>query len=181
MSMTRIHFQRTLAVIIVVTLVVFAAGWGAGAVVGDRWHPRPAVALARPMLEDFFRITRHNYGVALQIVAGASTLCLLSAIVLMWNVFTLGLNLRSLAGGCADAFHLVWLYLPMEFGALVLAATASVGLMIAGGRWLSTGAVSAVRREALALLVAASMLVVAAAVEVVVWHRSAALTGCGWR
>jgi len=162
-------------------LVVFAAGWAAGAATGDRWHPRPMAAPGRTVFDDFRRIAGHNFGVMLQIVSGASTLCVLSAVMLAWNVFSLGMNLRGLAGGCAQALRPVLWYVPMEFGALILATAASGSLMVAGARWLLTDARSVVRAEWLALVAAASLIIVAAAVEVLVWRAQPISSGCGFR
>lgn len=120
---------------------------------------------AMPWIENFRTILVGNATVALIMLLGACTLGAVSVVTLSWNGFLLGFGLSSLVPEhCAVVLWLLS-YVPLEFAALALVATASETLSVAGLRCLLYDVRPDLRPVGSLLRIAAALLLIAAAIE----------------
>ena len=111
------------------------------------------------------------------LLAGTCTLGLFTLLELLWNAVGLGIGLSALARGTPDAIPLVIRYVPLEFSAFVLAASAAEHLSFMVLRCLAAGEAPQFISVTAALAAALGMLVAAAIIEANVTQFVAALTG----
>ena len=90
---------------------------------------------------------------------------LLTLLDLLWNAFILGFGLSTLARGSPEAIPLALRYVPLEFSAFVLAASAAEHLSFMVLRCLAAGETPRFTSVIIALAVAIAMLVAAAIIE----------------
>lgn len=123
----------------------------------------------------FAHVLATNAQVVALLVAGAATLGLLSASIVIWNGYQLGLGLTPLFSSEPQQAWLLMRYVPIEFLALILAAAASMKLSweIAGALF-AQGSVT-LRTPVLALAAAFVLLIAAAVIEAHVGLRIAKL------
>ena len=118
-----------------------------------------------------------NLRVVAALLAGTCTLGLFTLLELLWNAVGLGIGLSALARGTPDAIPLVIRYVPLEFSAFVLAASAAEHLSFMVLRCLAAGEAPQFISVTAALAAALGMLVAAAIIEANVTQFVAALTG----
>ena len=137
---------------------------------------RPANDTAADMRRHALRILGGNLRVVATLLGGACTLGLFTLLELLWNAFGLGFGLSALARGTPAVLPLVIRYVPLEFSAFVLTASAAEHLSFMVLRCLATGGTPRFASAALTLAMALGMLVVAAIIEARVTQLVAALT-----
>jgi len=103
--------------------------------------------------------------VVAELLAGACTLGLFTLLNLLWNAFVLGFGLSTLARGTPAVMPLVIRYVPLEFSAFVLAASAVEHLSFMVLRCLAAEETPRFTSVIVALAVAIAMLVAAAIIE----------------
>ena len=106
-----------------------------------------------------------NVRVMATLLAGACTLGICTLLELLWNAFVLGFGLSALARGTPAAIPLVIRYVPLEFSAFVLTASAAEHLSFMVLRCLVAGEPPRFASATVALAVALGMLVAAAIIE----------------
>ena len=116
-----------------------------------------------------------NLRVVARLLAGACTLGLCTLLDLLWNAFVLGFGLSALARGTPAAIPLVIRYVPLEFSAFVLAASAAEHLSFMVLRCLASGESPRFTSATVALGVSFGMLVAAAIIEANVMRLVAGL------
>jgi len=153
-------------------------GWHASSVRSPHFEVRLDRA-AHDTPRDIRRQTLHILGGNLRVVAtllaGACTLGLFTLLDLLWNAFVLGFGLSTLARGTPAAIPLAFRYVPLEFSALVLAASAAEHLSFMVLRCLAAGETPRFTSVGVALAVALGMLVAAAVIEADVMQLVAGL------
>ena len=162
-------------------LVLFTVGIGwqvstAGTTPVDVRSQGPVNDTATDMRRHTFRILGGNLQVVTSLLGGAATLGLFTLIELLWNAFGLGFGLSTLARGTPAALPLVIRYVPLEFSAFVLAASAADHLSFMVLRCLATGETPRFTSATLTLAMALGMLVAAAIIEATVVQLVAGLT-----
>ena len=126
---------------------------------------RPANETAPDMRRHARRILSGNLRVVASLLGGACTLGLFTLLELLWNAFGLGFGLSALARGTPAAIPLVLRYVPLEFSAFVLTASAAEHLSFMVLRCLATGGTPRFTSATLALATALGMLCAAAIIE----------------
>ena len=177
------RWSRSMPVLVVfnATLVALAVciGWHVSSVRNGQFEVRPE-SPAHDTAGDVQRHALHILGGNLRVVAtllaGACTLGLLTLLNLLWNAFGLGFGLSTLARGTPAAIPLALRYVPLEFSAFVLAASAAEHLSFMVLRCLAAGESPRFRPATIALVMAAGMLVAAAMIEADVARLVADLT-----
>ena len=111
------------------------------------------------------RILGGNLRVVAALLAGACTLGLFTLMDLLWNAFVLGFGLSTLTRGTPAAIPLVIRYVPLEFSAFVLAASAAEHLSFMVLRCLAAGEAPRYTSVIIALAVALGLLCAAAIIE----------------
>ena len=153
-------------------------GWHASSVRSPHFEVRLDRA-AHDTPRDIRRQTLHilggNLRVVARLLAGACTLGLFTLVDLLWNAFVLGFGLSTLARGTPAAIPLAFRYVPLEFSALVLAASAAEYLSFMVLRCLAAGETPRFTSVGVALAVALGMLVAAAVIEADVMQLVAGL------
>ncbi len=122
-------------------------------------------------------ILRGNLRVVATLLAGACTLGLFTLLELLWNAVGLGFGLSTVARGTPEAIPLVIRYVPLEFSAFVLAASAAEHLSFMVLRCLAAGEAPRFTSVTVALAAAVGMLVAAAIIEANVIQLVAVLAG----
>ena len=119
--------------------LAFGVGWFAAGIEGgrlglDEGPPEPANA---SVLADGLDIVAANLrAVAVMVLGAVCTGGVFAHAVLVWNGYGLGSGLSALSRGAPEVVDLALRYVPLEFAALVLAATAAQGLAAAALRSL---------------------------------------------
>ncbi len=153
-------------------------GWHASSVRNSQFEVRVDRA-AHDTAGDIRRHTLHilsgNLRVVATLLAGACTLGLFTLLDLLWNAFVLGFGLSTLARGTPAVMPLVIRYVPLEFSAFVLAASAAEHLSFMVLRCLAAGETPRFRSVIVAFAVAIGMLVAAAIIEADVMRLVAVL------
>ena len=111
--------------------LAIVAGW-----LSAGMYQQPAgseLPLAEPIgAADFGRdvafILRANFRVIGTVLLGAGTLGLLSLLAVVWNGYGLGLGLALLWDRSPELVFVLMRYLPLEFGAIVLASAGAMAL-----------------------------------------------------
>ena len=147
---------------------VICVGWHAA----NARHARAEVRLDQAARDTAGNIRRHvhhivggNLRVVATLLAGGCTLGLFTLVHLLWNAFTLGFGLSTLARGSPEAIPLALRYVPLEFSAFVLVASATEHLSFTVLRYLAASETPRFRPATIALAIALGMLVVAAFIE----------------
>lgn len=156
------------------TVSILAGAWFSPA--GPQLEPAEAVVGDAGSARGVFaQVLATNVQVVALLMVGAATLGLLSASIIIWNGYQLGLGLTPLFSSEPHQACLLMRYVPIEFLALVLAAAASMKLSCEiVGALFAAGPVS-LRAPALAVAAALVLLVAAAAIEAHVGLLIAAL------
>ena len=164
---------------VLVSLAV-CVGWHASSVRNTQLDVRLDTAghdtagnVRRPALH----ILSGNLRVVATLLAGACTLGLFTMLELVWIAVGLGFGLSALARGTPEAIPLVIRYVPLEFSAFVLAASAAEHLSFMVLRCLAAGEAPRVTSVTVVLAVALGMLVAAAIIEAHVKQLVAVLSG----
>jgi uncharacterized membrane protein SpoIIM required for sporulation len=165
-------------------VVVFAAcvGWHSSSVRHVRFDLRPdrtdEVADRKP--EDTTahaaKIFGGNVRVVGRLVIGACTLGIVTLRDLFWNAFVLGFGLSALLRTSPELLPLVLRYVPLEFSAFVLAASAGHHLAFAALRCLAAGETPRFNPSVVVAATALVMLIAAAVIEAGVARHVAELT-----
>ena len=139
-------------------------------------------APARPshrnrILSDAAYILRGNLRVAAGLLAGGCSLGLFTLIGLLYNAFLLGYGLFALTRSATGIEPFLASYVPLEFLALILVATATQHLALGVVRGLATGEPVRPKAGAVSLVVGGVLLVIAAVVEASVMPAIAAVAG----
>ncbi len=160
-------------------LITVGVGWQVSAAENTPFEVRPHWPTSDPataMRRHTLRILGGNLQVVTSLLGGACTLGLFTRLELLSNAFGLGFGLSALARGTPAAIPLVIRYVPLEFSAFVLTASAAEHLSFTVLRCLATGETPRFTSATLALAMALGMLVVAAIIEARVTQLVAALT-----
>jgi uncharacterized membrane protein SpoIIM required for sporulation len=142
----------------VLLMAAVAAGWVSSAWRGASVAPSVSAIDHGRVLADAAYIFAMNLRVVGSLVAGVCTLGLLTLAHLAWLGYSLGYGLSSLTRGTSGALILVLSYLPFEFLAFILSASAAQGTaymivrMLAGGQTAQPARAAAVLASALVLL-----------------------------
>ncbi len=167
-----------LAVNVLLFGLAVCAGWFSAGVMGEQLHVRaPTEVTGDRIRADAGYILRGNLRVAGTLLAGACTLGLFTLFGLLYNAFLLGYGLSALIRGAAEVVPFLVSYVPLEFAAFLLVATAAQHLSFGVVRCLATGESVPFRAGAASLVAAGVLLVVAAIVEASVIPAIAAITG----
>ena len=153
-------------------------GWHASSVRNGQFEARVDSAThdtAGDVRRHAVHILDGNLRVVATLLAGACTLGLCTLLVLLWNAFVLGFGLSALARGTPAAIPLAISYVPLEFSAFVLTASAAEHLSFMVLRCLASGEPPRFTSAAVALAVALGMLVAAAIIEANVMRLVAGL------
>lgn len=143
-------------------------GWHISSVRGDRFEAQLETAVhdtAGDMSHHAVQILTGNVRVVATLVGGACTLGLFTLLELLWNAFVLGFGLSALDRGTPEAMRLVIHYVPLEFSAFVLAASAAQHLSFTVLRCLAAGETPRFTPAMLGLVAALGLLVAAAILE----------------
>ena len=162
------------------TLVLLAvtAGWHASTVRNGQFEVsvlRATTDTAEDMHEHTLHILDGNLRVVATLLAGTCTLGLFTLLDLSWNGFVLGFGLSGLARGTPAAIPLVIRYVPLEFSAFVLTASAAQHLSFTVLRCLASGEPPRFTSASVAIALALGMLAAAAVIEADVLRRVAGL------
>ena len=158
--------------------LTFCAGWFSADRRGEQVQVRPpAEVTGDDIRSDAAYILRGNLRVAAGLLAGGCTLGLFTLIGLLYNAFLLGYGLSALTASAREVVPFLVSYVPLEFLALLLVATATQHLSLGVVRGLATGAPVRLRAGAVSLVIGGALLVVAAVVEASVMPAIAAVAG----
>ena len=158
--------------------LTFCAGWFSADRRGEQVQVRPpAEVTGDDIRSDAAYILRGNLRVAAGLLAGGCTLGLFTLIGLLYNAFLLGYGLSALTASAREVVPFLVSYVPLEFLALLLIATATQHLSLGVVRGLATGAPVRLRAGAVSLVIGGALLVVAAVVEASVMPAIAAVAG----
>ena len=155
-------------------------GWHASSVGNAQFEvrqDRAAHDTAGDIRRHTLQILGGNLRVIATLLAGACTLGLLTLLDLLWNAFVLGFGLSALARGTPAPIPLAIRYVPLEFSAFVLAASAAEHLSFMVLRCLAVGERPRFISVFLALAVAVGLLVAAAVIEADVTQLVVVLAG----
>ncbi len=173
---------RSWSMLLAANLLLFAlaacAGWLSADRRGEQIQVRPSADVTGDRIRsDAAYILRSNLRVAGGLLAGGCTLGLFTLVGLLYNAFLLGYGLSALARGTAEIVPFLASYVPLEFLALILVATATQHLSFGVVRCLATGEPVPLKAGAVGLGGGGVLLVVAAVVEASVMPAIAAIAG----
>lgn len=112
---------------------------------------------------DYWPIVANNLFVLLTVVAGAFTLGFYTFMVVAWNGYLLGVGLASLAQAPTGMLPIAAPHVPLEFAAILLAASAAHVFManlfkcLSHGHSLDAGSVATVLVSAITLVLVAAI------------------------
>lgn len=176
------RWSRSWTALLAVNVLLFGltvcVGWFSADHLGEQLHVRlPADVTGSRIHMDAAYILSVNLAVAAGLVAGGCTLGLFSLVGLLYNAFLLGYGLSALTRSAAEVLPFLASYVPLEFLAFILVATATQHLSLGVVRCLATGEPVRIKAGAVSLIVGAVLLVVAAVVEASVMPAIAAIAG----
>lgn len=176
------RWSRSWATLLVVNVLLFGltvcAGWLSAEHLGEQLHVRRSAAVTGDRIHsDAAYILRGNLRVAGGLLAGGCTLGLFTLAGLLYNAFLLGYGLSVLSRNAADILPFLASYVPLEFLAFILVATATQHLSLGVVRCLATGEPVPLKAGAVSLGGGGVLLVVAAVVEASVMPAIAAIAG----
>ena len=171
-------WSRLLAANVLLFGLAAAAGWFSADQRGEQLQVRPpAQVTGNRILSDAAYILRGNLRVAAGLLAGGCSLGLFTLIGLLYNAFLLGYGLFALTRSATGIEPFLASYVPLEFLALILVATATQHLALGVVRGLATGEPVRPKAGAVSLVVGGVLLVIAAVVEASVMPAIAAIAG----
>ena len=176
------RWSRSWSILLAVNVLLFnltvCAGWFSADRRGEQLQVRPLVEITGDRIHsDAAYILRGNLRVAAGLLAGGCTLGLLTLVGLLYNAFLLGYGLSALTRSTAEVLPFLASYVPLEFLAFILVATAAQHLSLGVARCLATGEPVRPRAAAVSLVGGGVLLVVAAIVEASVIPAIAAIAG----
>ena len=176
------RWSRSWSMLLAANVLLFGlaacAGWLSADRRGEQVQVRPSADITGDRIRsDAAYILRSNLRVAGGLLAGACTLGLLTLVGLLYNAFHLGYGLSALTRGAPEILPFLASYVPLEFLALILVATATQHLSWGVVRGLATGEPVRFSAGAVSLIIGGVLLVVAAVVEASVMPAIAAVTG----
>ena len=155
-----------------------SAGWFSADLRGEQLQVRPSADVTSDRIRsDAAYILRGNLRVAAGLLAGGCTLGLFTLVALLYNAFLLGYGLSALTRSGTEIMPFLAGYVPLEFLALILVATATQHLSLGVVRSLVTGEPLPLKAGAISLAVGGVLLAVAAIVEASVMPAIAAVAG----
>ena len=167
-----------LAVNVLLFGLTFCAGWSSADRRGEQVQVRPSADVSGNRIRsDAAEILSVNLRVVAGLLAGGCTLGLFTLVGLLYNAFLLGYGLSALTGSADEVVPFLVSYVPLEFLALILVATATQHVSLGVARGLATGEPVRLKAGAVHLVLGCVLLVVAAVVEASVMPAIAAVAG----
>ncbi len=168
------------SVLFAVNVLLFSftvcGGWFSADRRAEQVQVRPPVEVTSDRIRsDAAHILRGNLRVAAGLLAGGCTLGLFTLVGLLYNAFLLGYGLSALTRGATEVVPFLASYVPLEFLAFILVATAAQHLSLGVALCLATGEPVRLKPGALSLVIGGALLVVAAVVEASVMPAIAAI------
>lgn len=176
------RWSRSWSMLLAVNVVLFSlavgAGWFSAGLRGEQLQVRPLAEVTGNRIgSDAAYILRGNLRVAAGLLAGGCTLGLFTLVGLLYNAFLLGYGLSALTRSATEVLPFLASYVPLEFLAFILVATATQHLSLGIVRSLATGEPVRLKAGAASIFVGGVLLVVAAVVEASVMPAIAAIAG----
>ena len=152
--------------LVAVNAALLAAAVAAGAYAAQAAHPA-AAPVRVPGTDDavFWPVIYANGKVMALMMLGTVSLGMLSALLVVWNGLHLGAGLAALFETQPAVAWLVMRYVPIEFGALIIASAASMEMSHQVVRTLFTRRVGSFTPPVIAFGCAGVLLLIAAAIE----------------
>ena len=176
------RWSRSWSILLAANVLLFGltvgAGWFSADRSGEQLQVRPPADVTGDRIRsDAAYILRSNLRVAAGLLAGGCTLGLFTLVGLLYNAFLLGYGLSALTRSASEVVPFLASYVPLEFLALILVATATQHLSLGVVRGLATGEPVRLRAGTVSLVIGGLLLVVAAVVEASVMPAIAAIAG----
>ena len=176
------RWSRSCSMLLATNVLLFSlaacAGWLSADRRGEQVQVRPSGDVTGDRIRsDAAYILRSNLRVAGVLLAGGCTLGLLTLVGLLYNAFYLGYGLSALTRGATEIVPFLASYVPLEFLALILIATATQHLSLGVFRGLAAGEPIQLSTGLVVLAIGGVLLVVAAVVEASVMPAIAAVAG----